>query len=149
MLHHPVHLFRDGMDARSYLEPLLPLVHAVEVAQRHDGRRRTTTWRRPSSRAWNGRGTHARLGQTGGSDAHVLRHVGTAFTEAPGRTREEFLESLKRGESRAAGVHGTTCRLAVEIYGVMVNYWGALLGFGSSGLTPGGARPGHRRIGCC
>ncbi|MBE3112065.1 MAG: PHP domain-containing protein, partial [Acidobacteria bacterium] len=31
VLHHPLHLFRGGTDARSYLEPLLPLVHAVET----------------------------------------------------------------------------------------------------------------------
>lgn len=135
VLHHPVHFFRDGMGVRSYIEPLLPLVHAVEV--------RNATMDRAHNdlaaaivRAWNGRNAPARLGQTGGSDAHVLRHVGAACTEAPGRTRDEFLESLKRGESRAAGAHGTTGRLAVEIYGVMVRYWAALVGFGSSGLTP-------------
>jgi hypothetical protein len=135
VLHHPVHLFRRGMDVRSYLEPLLPLVHAVEV--------RNATMAAAQNdlaaaivQAWNARHAAPPLGQTGGSDAHVLRHVAGACTEARGRTREEFLESLKRGESRAAGVHGTAGRLAIEIYGVMVNYWAALIGFGSSGLTP-------------
>ena len=135
VVHHPVHLVKGDMDARSYLERLLPLVHAVEVRNAtmmaaHNDLAATI------AAAWNGQTQHARLGQTGGSDAHVLRHVGTSFTEAPGRTREEFLESLKRGESRASGVHGTTGRLAVEIYGVILNYWGALLGLAPSGLTP-------------
>ncbi len=135
VLHHPAHLFRGGIDPRSYVEALLPLVHAVEVrnatmAGVHNDLSAAIV------RAWNGRSGVAPLGQTGGSDAHILRHVGTAWTEAPGRTREEFLDSLKRGESRAGGIHGTTGRLAVEIYGVMVNYWLSLLGFGSSGLTP-------------
>lgn len=135
VLHHPVHLFKGDVDARRYLEPLLPLVHAVEV-------RNATMMAAHNdltaaiAAAWNGHARHARLGQTGGSDAHVLHHVGTSFTEAPGRTRDEFLESLKRGESLASGVHGTTGRLAVEIYGVILNYWGALLGMGPSGLTP-------------
>ena len=135
VLHHPVHLVKADMDATRYLERLLPLVHAVEV-------RNATMMAAHNdlaasiAAAWNGQAQHARLGQTGGSDAHVLRHVGTSFTEAPGRTRDEFLESLKRGESRASGVHGTTGRLAVEIYGVILNYWGALLGLAPSGLTP-------------
>jgi predicted metal-dependent phosphoesterase TrpH len=135
VLHHPAHLFRGGVDPRSYVEPLLPLVHAVEVrnatmASGHNDLSAAIV------RAWNGRSALAPLGQTGGSDAHILRHVGTAWTEVPGRTREEFLDSLKRGESRALGAHGTTCRLAVEIYGVMLNYWRGLLGLGPSGLTP-------------
>jgi len=135
VLHHPVHLYRDGTDVRGYVEALLPFVHAVEVrnatmAAAHNDLAAAIV------RAWNGRAARTPLGQTGGSDAHVLRHVGAAWTEAPGRTREEYLESLKRGESAAAGAHGTTCRLAVEIYGVMVNYWRALLGFGPSGLMP-------------
>ncbi len=135
VLHHPLHLFRGETDAGRYLEPLLPLVHAVEgrnatMLAAHNGLAAAI------AHEWNGRHPEARLGQTGGSDAHILRHVGAAFTEAPGRTRNEFLESLKRGESQALGVHGTTCRLAAEIYGVILNYWAALLGIGSSGLTP-------------
>lgn len=135
VLHHPLHLYRGGIDPRSYVEALLPLVHAVEVrnatmAAGHNDLAAAMV------RAWNGRAGNAPLGQTGGSDAHILRHAGTAFTEARGRTPQEFLESLKRGESRAGGLHGTTCRLAAEIYGVMLNYWRALVGFGSSGLTP-------------
>jgi predicted metal-dependent phosphoesterase TrpH len=134
VLHHPLHLFRGQTAVRSYLEPLLSLVHAVEVRNAtmlaaHNELAADIT------RAWNDQHPHSGLGQTGGSDAHVLGHVGTSFTEAPGRTREEFLDSLKRGKSRASGVHGSTARLAVEIYGVILNYWGALLGMGSSGLT--------------
>jgi predicted metal-dependent phosphoesterase TrpH len=136
VLHHPFHFFRGEVDVRQYLEPLVPLVHAVEV--------RNGTMLRAHNHfaadiveAWNGRHPHARLGQTGGSDAHVVGHVANSFTEAPGRTREEFLESLKRGESRAAGVHGTPRRLAFEIYGVIFNYWGSLLGWQPGGLTSG------------
>lgn len=135
VLHHPVHLARDDTDARTYLEPLLSLVHAVEVrnATMQAAHNHLAAW---IAQAWNRRHPPVPLGQTGGSDAHVLRHVGAAWTEAPGCTREEFLESLKHGDSRAGGAHGSTTRLAVEIYGVMVKYWGALIGLGSSGLTP-------------
>jgi predicted metal-dependent phosphoesterase TrpH len=133
VLHHPFHFFRGETAVRDYLEPLLSLVHAVEVrngtmAAAHNDLAAEITG------AWNTRHPRARLGLTGGSDAHVVRHVGNSFTEAPGRTREEFLESLKRGESRGGGLHGTGGRLAFEIYGVVSNYWGSLVGLRPSGL---------------
>jgi predicted metal-dependent phosphoesterase TrpH len=134
VLHHPFHFFRGNNSPRAALEALLPLVHAVEV-------RNATMLPDHNDLAasvrdsWNARHAPATLGATGGSDAHVLGHVATAFTEAPGSTREEFLASLKRGESRPGGAHGTTIRLAFEIYGVICNYWGALLGMRPSGLT--------------
>ena len=34
---------------------------------------------------------------TAGSDAHTLRRIGRTWTEAPGRTRDEFLRSLRQG----------------------------------------------------
>ena len=68
------------------------------------------------------------LARFGGSDAHILRRVGTTYTEAPASSREEFLESLRQGRSRVGGRHGSTCVLASEIYGVIFNYWASLLG---------------------
>ena len=68
------------------------------------------------------------LARFGGSDAHILRRVATTYTEAPATTREEFLASLMRGESRVGGRHGSTWVLASEIYGVIFNYWASLLG---------------------
>lgn len=140
ILHHPFHFFRGEVAVRKYIEPLLPLVHAVEVrnATMHAAHNDLAA---AVTRAW----TMNRLGETGGSDAHVLRHVAAAFTEAPGNSREEFLDSLKRGESRAAGCHGTSLRLAYEIYGVVLNYWSALLGMRPSGLT---RRERANAVGC-
>ena len=132
VLHHPFHFLRGEMAVGTYLARLLPLVHAVET--RNAAMQAShNALSEQAVRAWTG----GPLGQTGGSDAHVVRHVAAAFTEAPGNTREEFLESLKRGASRPGGVHGTTARLAYEIYGVVFNYWGALLGLQPCGLTAG------------
>ncbi|MCI4331544.1 MAG: CehA/McbA family metallohydrolase [Thermoplasmata archaeon] len=46
-----------------------------------------------------------RISETGGSDAHELNDIGTAFTEFPEGTTgvEEVLECLRRGQCRAAG----------------------------------------------
>lgn len=135
VLHHPFHFFRGETGLLRYLEALLPLVHAVEtrnatMVDDHNDLAAEVV------QAWNRTRSGHRLGQTGGSDAHVLGHVGSACTEAPGLTAAEFLESVKRGDCRAAGAHGTIGSLAYEIYGVVFNYWGALLGLRPSGLPP-------------
>jgi predicted metal-dependent phosphoesterase TrpH len=64
----------------------------------------------------------------GGSDAHILRYVGTTYTEAPGETREEFLANLIDGRSTVRGAHGGRVRLLVEIYTSIVNHWRGLIG---------------------
>jgi predicted metal-dependent phosphoesterase TrpH len=71
----------------------------------------------------------------GGSDSHTLRGIGTTYTEAPGSTRDEFLQSLRAGRARACGRHGSTWREAREIYGVVGRYWATLLGAGRQDLS--------------
>jgi predicted metal-dependent phosphoesterase TrpH len=135
VLHHPFHFFRGAAGALPCLEALLPLVHAVETRNATmDGTHNDLA--EEVVQAWNAAGSGSRLGRTGGSDAHVLGHVGGAWTEAPGRTAQDFVESLTRGDCRAAGAHGTIGSLAYEIYGVVFNYWGSLIGLHPSGLTP-------------
>ena len=51
--------------------------------------------------------------RVGGSDAHTLRRIGTTYTEAEGRTRAEFLDSLRAGRTRVGGRHGSTKDLAM------------------------------------
>jgi len=67
---------------------------------------------------------------TAGSDAHTLRRVGTTWTEAPGRTRDEYLDSLRRGLGRPGGAHGSTMTIARDAYSVIGSYVAALVGFG-------------------
>jgi predicted metal-dependent phosphoesterase TrpH len=70
------------------------------------------------------------LAAIGGSDAHTLRRVGRTWTEAPGTTREEFLESLQRGLGRVGGAHGDAWCIAADAYGVIGAYMASLVGFG-------------------
>lgn len=128
VLHHPFHFFRGQVPLRRYLGDLLPLVHAVEV--------RNATMSEGHNVLSGLVAGAATRGTTGGSDAHVLRHVAISYTEAPGRTAADFVESLKAGRTRGGGAHGTRALLAVEIYGVVFNYWASLLGFRCNGLTP-------------
>jgi hypothetical protein len=72
----------------------------------------------------------------------VLGHVGDSWTtveplppSGTGPPKDVFLEALRAGRSTAEGRHGTAGRFAFEIYGVVFNYWGGLIGIRRSGLT--------------
>jgi PHP-associated len=70
------------------------------------------------------------LAAIGGSDAHTLRRVGRTWTEAPGRNREEFLESLRLGFARPGGDHGAATTVAGDAYGVIRSFLASLIGLG-------------------
>ena len=73
---------------------------------------------------------------TAGSDAHTLRRIGRTWTEAPGRTAADFLESLQKGLGQACGAHGGTGAVAGDAYGVVSRYCASLFGFWPSNHTP-------------
>ena len=53
----------------------------------------------------------------GGSDAHALPSVGTAFTEVPGaRDKDEFFAGLKAGKGRVAGESGSFAKLTRDCF---------------------------------
>ena len=53
----------------------------------------------------------------GGSDAHALPSVGTAYTEVPGaRSKEEFFAGLKAGKGRVAGESGCFSKLTRDVF---------------------------------
>jgi len=135
-LNHLLHFYRGQIPLDRYLQ-LLDEVPALEVrngtmlAAHNALIERLATSR--SRRGWSA---------VAGSDAHTLRRVGTTWTEAPGRTREEFLDSVRRGLGVPGGVHGTTTTIAGDAYGVVARYVAALIGFGPRDL------PVWRRSAC-
>jgi predicted metal-dependent phosphoesterase TrpH len=145
VLHHPLHFFRGETSARDYLDTVLPLVDAVEVRNgtmlpAHNDAAAAI------AQSWRGLQGGGPIGSTGGSDAHVLAHVGDAWTSVEAATpsgtpdgpvppKDVFLSALRSRRSTAAGLHGTAGRFAFEIYGVVFNYWGGLVGIRRSGLT--------------
>ncbi len=138
-LHHLFHFFRDQMNLRRYVEELLPLFPAVEVRNGMMSRSQNE-FISSILASFAKQGLHQ--AHTGGSDAHVLTRIGTTYTRVPGRNREEFIRNLRRGE--AIGLHGSTTVMAREIYGVIFNYWGSLLGYRRNEL---GRRERIRSIG--
>jgi predicted metal-dependent phosphoesterase TrpH len=131
-LNHLFFFLKQQMPLDSYLRALLPLFSAFEVRngtmlEAHNllieeivaGRRRAGC---------------VAVG-VGGSDAHTLAGVATTFTEAPGRNRAEFLQSLRAGRTSVGGQHGGTVRVMREIYGVVGRYWASLVGVGRQELS--------------
>ncbi|HEV2289880.1 MAG TPA: PHP-associated domain-containing protein [Candidatus Acidoferrales bacterium] len=54
--------------------------------------------------------------EIGGSDAHALPSVGSAFTEVPdARNKEEFFAGLRAGMGRIGGESGSTRKLARDL----------------------------------
>ncbi len=61
-------------------------------------------------------GSESRMATIGGSDAHSLAHVARAFTIVESaRTKQEFLEGLRRGLTIPAGRSGSYARLTNEV----------------------------------
>lgn len=88
---------------------------------------------------WPVAGGRRPLALLGGSDAHTLRRIGATWTEAPGSTREAFLESLREGRARPGGNHGGAASVARDAYSVIGSYVASLAGFG-----PRDHAAGHR-----
>src|SRR5262249_44161426 len=120
------------MPATDYLRTLLPLFSAFEA-------RNGTMLQSHNALVEDIVAERRRAGFTtvavGGSDAHTLAGVATTYTEAPGRTRAEFLQSLRDGRTRVGGRHGGTLRVMREIYGVVGRYWASLVGVGRQDLA--------------
>jgi len=69
----------------------------------------------------------------GGSDAHALTSVGTAYTEVPGaRTKEDFFTGLRNGMGVVAGESGNVVKLTRDVLLIVAdmmreNRWTAVL----------------------
>lgn len=57
--------------------------------------------------------------EVGGSDAHALRSVGCAWTAVPrARSRQEYLDGLRRGQGRVRGATGGYCKLTRDVLAI-------------------------------
>jgi predicted metal-dependent phosphoesterase TrpH len=133
-LNHPFQSFRSIAAARRDLEPLMRLVPAVELLNSTSPpshRRAIAAWR-------------ARLPQApaavGGSDAHTTGRIAAAYTIAPGRTKEDFLESVRAGRCAIGGRALGFPSLVRDVYRIIGQYYRSV-------YAPGTALPrrGDRR----
>ncbi len=139
-LNHLLHFYRGQIPLDAYLR----LLHEVPALEARNGTMIPAHNLLVQSIAEHSFATRTLgpWGMTAGSDAHTLRRVGRTWTEAPGRTREEFLENLRQGLGRPGGRHGDTAAVYGDAYGVVSRYIASLLGFGPHDIR------GWRRAGC-
>jgi predicted metal-dependent phosphoesterase TrpH len=135
-LNHPFMYYRGQVALERYVGGVLSYFPAMEARNGTMLEAQNVLVEQILADANAGRGgAKGCFGRFGGSDAHVLERVGTTWTEARASSREDFLASLGRGESRVGGQHGGTWVLAREIYGVIFSYWGSLLGLRTADLV--------------
>ena len=91
---HPLRYRRAGEAPLSQLLPRLP-VDAIEIINNTGA----FAWLFDAHAAL--RNTEWMLPVTGGSDAHVARHVGGALTRFPGSTAAELRSALEAGQTHA------------------------------------------------
>lgn len=61
----------------------------------------------------------AAVAEVGGSDAHAIASAGCAWTVVPGaRTKQEYLEGLRRGAGKVRGAAGGYCKLTRDIWSI-------------------------------
>jgi predicted metal-dependent phosphoesterase TrpH len=126
-LNHLLHFYRGQIPFDAYLR-LLDDVPALEV--RNGTMLAAHNLLSEQIAAGGTLSGRTRLAMTAGSDAHTLRRIGLTWTEAPGRTREEFLANVLRGLGCPGGRHGGVAAVAGDAYGVVGSYVAALAGFG-------------------
>ena len=133
-LNHLLHFYRGQLPLDAYLR-LLDEVDALEV---RNGTMLAThnLLSERIARDWAPAPGRSRLAAIAGSDAHTLRRIGLTWTSAPGSTRAEFMDSLRRGLGEPGGVHGGVTAVAGDAYGVVARYVAALAGFGPRDLAP-------------
>ena len=130
-LNHPFQSFRTIDSARRHLEPLLravPAVEALNSSSPPSHRRAIESWlsRLPAAPA-----------AVAGSDAHTTSRIAAAYTLAPGRTKEDFLESIRAGRCAVGGAALGLPSLVHDTYRVIGQYYRSV-------YAPGASLP-HRR----
>ncbi len=123
VLNHPFQSYHGQKPLKAYVEDLLELfTHAEGLNGGVDDLQNLAVQALCAKAAsW---GKH--IVQVGGSDAHVLRRAGRAWTEASASSAPEFLEAVRRGHCKVGGTGNTTPGLMRDVAEVIWNYYARL-----------------------
>lgn len=135
VLNHPFQSFRSIGSARRHLRDLLPLFPAVEVCNSTSPRSH-----RRILEAMLERDGAAPPAFVGGSDAHTERRIAAAWTSAPGHTKAEFLDGIRRGACSVGGDAQGILALVRDVHQIVGEYYGELYGMTGRSAT---RRPGN------
>src|SRR5881397_562129 len=123
VLNHPFWSYRFQKRPRAYVEEILGLFDHIEVANSTmpAGHVEVAEAMLRYALALGLRKT-----AVGGSDAHVLDHVGSSYTCAPGDTASEWLASVARGDCRPVGSVIGFPRLLSHVYRAVGRYYAGM-----------------------
>lgn len=132
VLNHPFQSYHGQKPLQAYAEDILEIFSHVEGLNGavDDLQNLAVQALCAKAASW---GKH--IVQVGGSDAHVLRRAGRAWTEAGASNASEFLESVKGGRCKVAGAGNTTPALLRDVAEVIWNYYARL--YTGRGEAPG------------
>ncbi|MDP9175320.1 MAG: glycosyltransferase [Planctomycetota bacterium] len=101
---------------RQALEPLLDQLTEQRVAELSTTHGIAPRWPQPSVKS-----------RTAGSDDHGLFNIGRTWTEFPAEatTIDDILECIRDGRCRPGGEAGSSLKLAHNLYGVGIRYYGS------------------------
>ncbi len=122
VLNHPFRGFRSIRSARRHLAKVLPMVPAIEICNGSDPRSHGTTLKA----LVDSRGSSSKV-MVGGSDAHRTSRIATVHTAAPGRSKAEYLDSLRRGICAVGGLPPGLGALVRDVYSIVGEYYWHLL----------------------
>jgi predicted metal-dependent phosphoesterase TrpH len=134
VLNHPFWSYHFQKRPRAYVEEILRLFDHIEAAN--------STMPPGHGEAAEAMLRYAlalglRKTAVGGSDAHVLDHVGSSYTTAPGDTAAEWLASVLRGDCRYVSSPIGFPRLLSHVYRAVGRYYVDLAGpEGRAGMGP-------------
>ena len=132
-LNHLFHNFASCHRAVEFVDRMLELFDVFEVRNGSQQREHNCLI---ASLLERSRGRGRRLGIIAGSDSHTLRRLGRTYTASPAGHREEFLQDIRAGRAQIFGAHSNHLSLAADIYGVVLRYYPAVLGFHNGEFPP-------------
>lgn len=113
VLNHPFQSFRWQKPLEAYLEDVLGLFTHVEGL---NGCVPSAQNRAVSALCARAASEGRRLVQVGGSDAHTVGRVGSAYTEARASSAREFLDEIRAGRCSVGGRVFSTAALLADVY---------------------------------
>ncbi len=121
-LNHPLRGFRTVRSARRHLASVLPLLPAVEICNGSDPR----SYAAILAAMIDSLGAGPKV-LVGGSDAHRASGIGSVHTSAPGRSKSEFLDSVRTGICAVGGSPPGLGPLVRDVYAIVGEFYLRLL----------------------
>jgi predicted metal-dependent phosphoesterase TrpH len=118
-LNHPFQSFRSIRSAERWLAALVPLFPAIEQCNSTSPRSHRRIVESLVRRCAPAPGPV----RIGGSDAHTPSRIARVFTTAPGASKHEFLDSIRRGTCAIGGAVPGLGALVADVYRVVGRHY--------------------------